>query len=230
MPVCSLCRVPPTEGPKPLTNPLFLSVPHTFPEVLDLGDERSYVIDARERSILTGPYLRSHNLAAVTLHTADLPMSYPGPNRSAKEILLQAKHLISRPNTTRRSENDEEERQHLVPQEHPPPQCLHRLAPLPRLDVGSSPTLALDDVTLLNRYFLIAQEILSSLQFFTRSLGKDDLRLVGGPPIAAGRFADVRKATHEGRTAALKEYRCYRSFDLNQVATVRCGCLFRVHC
>lgn len=157
-------------------------------------------------------------------------MSYPGPSLSANEILLQLKHLITRPRTTRRSEDDEEERQHLVAWEHNPPQSLHHLPPLPPLEAWSSSASGLDDLTLLHCYSLIAQEILSSLPFPTRLLGPDDLRLVDGLPVAAGRFADILEATHEGRRVVLKVYRCYRSFDVNRVLAVRRGSPRRVYC
>lgn len=156
-------------------------------------------------------------------------MSYPEPNLSVK-ILLQAKHLITRSRTTRRSEDDEEERQHLVGLEHHPPQSLHHLPPLPQLEVWSSPASGPDGITLLHRYSLIAQEILLSLPYTTYLLGADDLRLVDKLPVAAGRFTDILEATYDGRRVVVKVYRCYMSFDVNRVMTVRCGCLCRVCC
>ena len=158
-------------------------------------------------------------------------MYYPGPNLSPKEIILQAKYLISRPRATRGSEDDEEERQPLVIREHPPPQPFRHLPPLPQLEFGSSPTSGLDDVALLHRYFLIVKQLLSSLPFPTRLLDAEDLRLEGGLPAAAGGFTDILEATHEGRRVVLKVHRCYSSFDVNQVATVRCGRrLFKAYC
>jgi len=153
-------------------------------------------------------------------------MSYSGPNPSAKKVIPQVRHLIHRLRTTRRSEGDEEERQHLVVLEPPSPRPLHHLLPLPRLEVGSSD---LDDITILYRYFLFAQEILSSLPSPTHLLGAEDIRLLVKRPVAAGRFTDIWEATHEGRRVVLKEYRYYRTFDVNQIATVRCGRLRRVY-
>ena len=157
-------------------------------------------------------------------------MSYPGPNHPAKEILLQAKHLIIRPRTARRSEDNEEERQHLVAREHIPLQSLYYPPPLPQLEVWSLSVSGLDDATLLHRCSLIAQEILKSLPSPTHLQAADDLRLVGTLPVAAGGFADILEATHKGRRVVLKVYRCYRSFDVNRIVTVRCGSLCRVYC
>jgi len=157
-------------------------------------------------------------------------MSSPGPNLSAKKIILQAKQLITRPRTARGSEDDEEERQHLVVLERDPPPSLHYLPPLPQLDVWSSSASDPDDVTLLHRYSLITREILLSLPSPIRLLRADDLRLVEKLPVAAGGFTDILEATHDGRRVVLKSYRCYRSFDVNRVVTVRCGGLCRVYC
>ena len=155
-------------------------------------------------------------------------MSYPGPNLSAKEILLQAKYFITGPRTIRGSEDDEEERQHLVIRE--PPQSLHSLPPLPQLEVWSSPALDLDGIVLLYRCSLIAQEILLSLPSPTRLLSAGDLKLVEKLPVGAGRFTDILEATYDGRRVVLKVYRCYRSFDVNRVMTVRCGHLCQICC
>jgi len=154
-------------------------------------------------------------------------MSYP-----AKEILLQAKHLITRPRTTRRYVGDEEERQHSVAWEHNSPRSPHSPPPLPQLELGARRSLApgLDNVTLSHRYSLIAQGILSSLPSSIRVLGAHDLTIEDKPPVGAGGFTDILEATHDGRRVVLKVYRCYESFDVDRVATVRCGGLCRVYC
>ena len=140
-------------------------------------------------------------------------------------------HLISRLRPVRPSQDNEEEREPLIVKEYPPLQSLHRPVLSPsQLDVESSPTSGVDDAALSQHYMLVAQGKLSSLTSPARSLGPGDIRLAGKHPVAAGGFADILEATYQGRKVVLKAYRCYRSFDVAQVATVRCGPLRRVYC
>jgi len=124
-------------------------------------------------------------------------MSRSGTNTATKKVLLQSKPFIS---------------------------GLH-LPPLPsQPEVMNSPTSDLDDVTLLRRYAQMAREHLSTLPSSCPLLSPEDVELVGGRPVAAGGFSDIRKAKRDGRNVVLKAYRCYRSFDIAQVFAVRCDC------
>ena len=146
------------------------------------------------------------------------------------KVLLQLQLLISGVRTIRRSQDDDEEREHLAIREYSAPHTrpLHPPSPSPQSGVGSLPTSDLNDATLLQRYALMARESLLSLPSPCCSLGSEDVKLVGEGPIAAGGFADIWEATYGGRKVILKSYRCYRSFDATQVATVRHNPLCRV--
>ena len=156
-------------------------------------------------------------------------MSRSRTNPPAKEILLQLKHLVSHLRWVRRSQDEEEEREHLLAEEYPAPnaQPLHCLSPPPQLEAGSSLTSGLDDATLTKQYAAMAQELLSFLPFPCRLLGPEDIKLVGKYPIAAGRFADLWEGTYNGTKTVLKSYRCYVSFDAARVIAVRYNRCFR---
>jgi hypothetical protein len=82
-------------------------------------------------------------------------------------------------------------------------------------------------MAILQSYMLMAQELLPSLPPLCCSLGPEDVKLVGEYPVAAGGFADILEATHDGRRVSLKSYRCYKSFDVAQIIVVRHDCLCR---
>jgi prephenate dehydrogenase len=67
----------------------------------------------------------------------------------------------------------------------------------------------------------MAQDLRSSLPSTCRWLGPEIVEIVGGHPMAAGRFADIWEGKHNGRKVVLKSYRCYTSFDVAQVVAVR---------
>lgn len=54
-----------------------------------------------------------------------------------------------------------------------------------------------------------------------RRLGLEEVKIIGEHPIAAGGFANVWEGIHDSRKVVLKSYRCYMSFDVNNVVTVR---------
>jgi hypothetical protein len=157
-------------------------------------------------------------------------MSYSKQTLSAKEALLHPKRLVSRLRTTRISHDDGEETERLVVEECSAAQPLLPTLPQLEIETPSTSDSGLDEETLLHQCALIAREILSSLPHPTRLLGTDDIKFTTGHPVAAGGFTNILEATHDGRRVIVKEYRCYMSFDLAQVATVRCGRLCRANC
>lgn len=150
-------------------------------------------------------------------------MSRSGTIPFTKKVLLQSKCLASGLRTTRRSQDDGEEKERLIAEEFFAPQSLHRPSPSPQLGVTNPPTSDLDDVILLQHYAQIARELLLTPPFSCSLLSPEDVELMDGQPVAAGGFSDIRKAKNNGRDVVLKEYRCYRLFDIAQVLAVRCG-------
>ena len=140
-------------------------------------------------------------------------------------VLLRFKRLVSGLRTTQRAQDDGDDREDLVIGEYPSPHArsLHRPLPPPqlRVEVRTSPTPDLNDVAILQRYALMAQELISSVPSLCCSLGPEDVKLVDEYPVTAGEFADIWEATYGGRKVVLKSYRCYRSFDVTQVVAVR---------
>ncbi|KAF9644623.1 kinase-like protein [Thelephora ganbajun] len=89
----------------------------------------------------------------------------------------------------------------------------------PQLLVGGLPTPDLNDPTLSRHYTRMAQDSLRSPTSFVRHwFSPEDVKLVGGKPIAAGGFTDIWEATHDGRRVVLKSYRYYVTSDVAQVA------------
>ena len=71
------------------------------------------------------------------------------------------------------------------------------------------------------------QSLLSSCS----QLGPEDVALMGGHPTAAGEFADIWGAIHDGRNVVLKSYRCSTLSSVAQVVDVRRNHdLRRVYC
>lgn len=105
--------------------------------------------------------------------------------------------------------------------EHSSPQSFYRLSAPPPLEIKSSPTPDSDGMSFPQRYVQVAQDLRSSLPPTCRWLGPEDVDLVGKRPIAAGGFADIYEATHDGRKVVLKSQRCYVAFDVVQTAAVR---------
>jgi hypothetical protein len=140
-----------------------------------------------------------------------------------KALLLPKR--LPRPRPIVRSQDDGEEREHLLAGDYSAPdaQPLDCLSLPPQLEIGSFTASDLDDATLMQQYAAMAQEQLSSLPFPCRLLGPKDVELLSEHPIAAGRFANLWVGIYEGRKVGLKEYRCYVSFDVDQVVAVRCN-------
>ena len=137
-----------------------------------------------------------------------------------KRILLLSKRLVPGLHTIQRSQDDAEEREHLVGGESIVQETIHRQSPPQQLEDMGSPASYLGDVTLLQRYAQMAQDLRPSLPLACW-LGPEDVKLTREHPIAAGRFSNIWEATHNGRKVALKDYRCYVSFDVARVAAVR---------
>ena len=108
-----------------------------------------------------------------------------------------------------------------VADEHPLSQPLDRTPETPRLKVGSSHTPSLSGVSPSQHYAQMAQNLRSSMPFPCRWLDPEDIKLVGEHPIGAGGFANIWKATRNGRKAVLKSYRCSISSDIAEVVAVR---------
>jgi hypothetical protein len=73
----------------------------------------------------------------------------------------------------------------------------------------------------------MARELLLSLPFPCNFLPSEEVRLVGEHPMAAGGVANLWVGMYKGRKVGLKEYRCYVSFDIDQVVAVGCSRCFR---
>lgn len=125
--------------------------------------------------------------------------------------------------TTWALQDDDEERENLVGGES----LAQQISPQP--EVTSSPASDPEDTLPLQRYAQVARDSLSSLPFSCILLSPEDIELTGEHPVAAGGFADIWKAKHDGREVVLKTYRCYRLFDITLVAAVRLDHLYQVH-
>ena len=108
-----------------------------------------------------------------------------------------------------------------VVDERPSSRPLDRLPETSRLNVGSSPSLPLDGITLSQHYTQMAQDLRLSMPFTCRWLDQEDVRLVGEHSTSAGLFANIWEATHDGRKVLLKSYRFCSSLDVAQVVAVR---------
>ena len=120
---------------------------------------------------------------------------------------------------TWKSQDDDEEREDLgvgrpaVPQSPSPPSN--------RLEVRSLSLPDLDSAYISQHYMQMAQNILTSLLLPCPILSPHNVKLAEEHPIAAGGFANIWKATYAGGEVVLKSYRCYKSFNVTQVITVR---------
>jgi len=141
-----------------------------------------------------------------------------------KKVFLLLKSLVHDLYTIRGSQDDGEEREHLIDRESIVKETpLRHQPPPPQLEDVGSPASYLDDVTLLQRYAQMARGLRPSLPFTCRWLGPEDVKVICERPIAAGRFSNVFEATYDGRKVILKAFRCYVSFDVAQVAAVCCS-------
>ena len=120
-----------------------------------------------------------------------------------------------------RSQDDSEETEHLVGEKSIIEQTLHRQSPPPQLEVISSPTSDLDDVSILQRCAQMAQEHLLSIPSPRLLLSPEDVEIMDEQPVAAGGSADILKGKYGGREVVLKAYRHYRSCDITRVVVVR---------
>ena len=112
---------------------------------------------------------------------------------------------------------------------YPAAQPLPRPPPLPQLKARDSPAPDMGDVYPSQRYARLAQERISSLPPPYRWLDPEDVKLIGEHPVAAGGFANVYEATHDGRKVMLKSYRPYMSFDIARVVAVCCNDSLRLY-
>ena len=140
-----------------------------------------------------------------------------------KKALLRFKRLVSGLRTIRRRQDDGEEKERLICDESPVPETIRRQQLPSQIWLISSPTSDLNDVALLQRYAQVARNLRSSLPPSYRWLGPEHVKFICERPVAAGGFADIWEATYNGRKVILKLYRCYVSFDVAQVAAVRCS-------
>ena len=107
--------------------------------------------------------------------------------------------------------------------EHASSQPLDRPPETPRLEVGSSPTPALSDISISQHYAKVAQmvqELRLSMPFTCPWLDPQDIKLVGMWPIGVGDFTDIWEATCDSRKVLLKSYRCRDSSDDAKIAAV----------
>lgn len=137
-----------------------------------------------------------------------------------KKVFLLPKNLVHGLYTIRGSQDDGEEREHLIDRESIVQEALRHQSPPPKLEDMGSPA---DDATLLQHYAQIARGLRPSLPSTCRWLGPEDAKVICERPIAAGRFSNILEAIYDGRKVVLKTFRCYVSFDVAQVAAVRCS-------
>ena len=140
-----------------------------------------------------------------------------------RKVLLRSKRFVSGLRTIERSQDGSKERERLVGEESFVQETIFRQQLPLQIQVTSSPTSNLNDVALLQRYAQIVQDLRSSLPSSCCWLGPEDVKLVREGPIEAGGFANIWEAAYNGRRVVLKSYRCYTSFDVAQVAAVRCN-------
>ena len=141
----------------------------------------------------------------------------------AKKVLLRFKRLVSGLRTIRRPQDDGEEREPLIGEKSLVQETFFHQQLPSRIQLISSPTSNLNDVALLQHYAQVAQDLRSSLPSSCRWLRPEVVKLIYEGPIEAGGFANIWEAAYNGRRVALKSYRCYTSFDVAQVAAVRCN-------
>jgi len=99
-------------------------------------------------------------------------------------------------------------------------QPFHRPPAPPRLDEISS-TPDSNKVSRSQHYAQIARDIRSSLPSTCRWFAPEDVNLVGNRSLAAGEFANIWEAVHDGRKVILKSYRCCVLSGVTQVIEVR---------
>jgi len=150
-------------------------------------------------------------------------MTRSGTNLFTGKVLLPGR-VISGLSTTSNPKDYDEEREHLVAGEISASQLLHHLSPLPQLKARSPPAIPPSQ-----HYAHVAREFMSSLSHLRRLLGPEDVKLTDKLPAAAGRFADVREATHGGYKVVLKAHRFYATSDIARVTAVRCDHLCGTH-
>ena len=159
-------------------------------------------------------------------HQQSLPMSPTGTKLSEKKALFQPKRLspgLHVAYSSYSSQSDGEEREPLVADGSNRLPSLRPLSSLSsKTEVRCPPRSDLDGETLSKKHARIAQEILPPLLSHYPLLNPHDAQLNCERPVAAGGFADIWEATYAGRKVVLKSYRCYMSFDVAQIATVRC--------
>ena len=159
----------------------------------------------------------------MTVMPIRFPMRHSEMTPSAKKVLLRFKRLVSALCTIEKPQDDDEERVRLIDEKSLVQVTIRHQPPPFQALVSSSPTSDLNDPALSQRYAHVARDLRSSLPSSCRWFEPEDIKLICGGPIAAGGFADIWEATHNGRKVILKSYRCYISFDVARVATVRCN-------
>lgn len=94
----------------------------------------------------------------------------------------------------------------------------HQDSPAPP---GARPTADNEASNLLSqKYFDLAQKLRQSVPSTCTWLEPEELKIIGGHPVAAGGSADIWEACYGGRKVALKSYRCYTQFNSDQVYKV----------
>ena len=154
-----------------------------------------------------------HFSPSLARHGDNVPPRYKSPLPPPSLILMP---LLSKIRALRQGDSS-------ATSEYPVAQFLHLLpAPSP-LEVRSQPAPESDGVPPCQHYARIVQDLRSCLPSTCHWLGPEDVNIASERPMAAGGFADIYEATYGGRQVVLKVYRCYVSFDVAQVAAVRCN-------
>ena len=111
---------------------------------------------------------------------------------------------------------------------HPSPKSIY----YPLITPTKPFTLDMDVITLSQHYAQMAQALRSFMPSTCRSIDPEEVKPIGSRPVAAGGFAEIWEATHDGRKVALKAYRCYMTFGVARVIEVHCDHRLRrvVHC
>ena len=108
-----------------------------------------------------------------------------------------------------------------VVDEHASSQQLDRPPEAPQPEAESSPSPALNDISLSRRHMQMMTDLRSSMPFACCWLDPEDIKLVDHVPFSRGRFTEIWEATHDGRKVILKAYNNYTKRESYAAESVR---------
>ena len=153
---------------------------------------------------------RSASSPSQSLHSRDDKNVIAGGNSGLNGIL---RRVLNRMNNRPNLHNTNP-----VPS---PPANLRNTEPVPPPPPGPRPSADAERSKLLCDDFLdLASKLRPSFPPTCTWLNPTDLQDIRDPPIDGGRFANVWRASLDGRAVAIKSYRCYTDFDCDRVRMV----------